>query len=199
MMPHTFLEPRDDPAFLATIDQIVGACVRRDAPQEVYVVHVNNWFGPKWLRFSGNGRVGFFYGCVTPDTALDGFRREQLTFPPFTPNRIVAEYYFCRTGPVVYEEQAAARLVHPRVRRHGALNLNRRVAAFAPSAQFFWYSSGTAGADRGCLMAYAVRDSIALSPWYVSLRRDLGRWGIERATGIDIGQVRLLAEASTFA
>src|SRR5215204_4235594 len=125
MMPHTFLEPHDDPAFLATVDRIIAECVRREAPQEVRVVHIDHWFGTKWLGFSGKGRVGFFYGCVTPDTALDEFRREKLTFPPFAPNRVVAEYYFCRTGPVVYEEQAPPQRVHCRLRRRSAENLNR--------------------------------------------------------------------------
>ena len=194
MMPHTFLEPHDDPAFLAAVDRIIAACVRRDAPQEVRLIHTDHWFGPKWLGFSGKGRVGFFYGCVTPDTALDGFRREQLTFPPFTPNRVIAEYHFCRTGPAVYEEQAPPRLVHRRARERSANNLNRRVVAFAPSAQFFWYSSGTRAGDRGCVMAYAVRDGVALLPWYASLRRGLGGWAVDRVAGLDVDQVRSLAE-----
>jgi hypothetical protein len=195
MVPHTFLEPHDDPAFLAAVDRIIAACVRRDAPQEVRVIHVDHWFGAKWLRFSGKGRVGFFYGCITPDTALDEFWCERLTFPPFTPNRVVAEYYFCRTGPAVYEEQAPPQLVHRRRHGRSAANLTRKVAAFAPSAQFFWYSSGTSRVDRGCLMSYAVRDGVALLPWYASLRLHLGRWQVDHASGLAIGQVRTLAEA----
>ena len=190
MMPHTFLEPHDDPAFLAAVDRIIGSCVREEAPHAVHVIHVNNWFGPKWLGFSGKGRVGFFCGCVTPDTALDEFRREQLTFPPFAPNRVVAEYYFCRTGRNTYEEQAPPRRVHRRVRERSAENLNRRVTAFAPSAHFFWYSSGTAGSDRGCLMAYATRNGVALVPWYASLRCNAEGWALDRVTGIDFGEVQ---------
>ena len=194
MTPHTFQEPHDDPAFLVVIDRIIGSRVRRDAPREAYLVHVNNWFGPRWLRFSGKGRVGFFFGCAAPDTALDEFRCEALTFPPFTPNRVVAQYYFCRTGPAVYEERAAPRLVHPQRLRPSANNLHRRVAAFAPSAQFYWYSSGTARADRGCLMAYAVRDGELLPPWYVALVRGVDQWRVERAAGLDIAEARCLAE-----
>lgn len=196
MMPHTFLEPRDDPAFLAAIDRLIGSCVRQEAPQEVHLVHVDNWFGPKWLRFSGKGRVGF-YGCVTPDTALDAFRREQLTFPPFSPNRIVAQHYFCRTGPAVYEEQTAPRLVHRSARRPSSENLNKRIVDFAPSAQFFWYSSGTASTDRGCVMTYAVRDGATDVPWYASLRREGARWAVDRAAGVDVRAVRSLVTAAT--
>jgi hypothetical protein len=197
MMPHTFLEPCDDPTFLATVDRLIGSCVRQEAPQEVHLVHIHNWFGPKWLGFSGKGRVGFFYGCVTPDTALSAFRQKQLTFPPFSPNRIVAQYCFRRTGPPVYEEQAATRLVHRRVRGHSSENLNRRVVDFAPSAQFFWYSSSTASSDRGCVMMYAVRHGAADVPWYASLRREGARWVVDHAAGIDVRAVRSLVVKAT--
>jgi phytoene/squalene synthetase len=32
--------------------------------------------------------------------------QNQLTFPPFTPNRVVAQYLFCRVTDGGYDEQA---------------------------------------------------------------------------------------------
>src|SRR4051812_10758479 len=95
MFPQTVPEPRDDPAFLAVIDQILLAPVRRDRPDDVYLVHLDNWFGPKWLRYSGRGVVAFPYGyAANIVVALDDHHQDQLTFPPFTRNRVVAQHYF---------------------------------------------------------------------------------------------------------
>jgi hypothetical protein len=38
MLPHTVLEPQDNPAFLGVVDRIIAALVRRDRPVEVYLI-----------------------------------------------------------------------------------------------------------------------------------------------------------------
>src|SRR5262245_39706139 len=96
MAPETFAEPDDDPAFLACVDRIIAGLIERHRPEEVYLVRISNWFDQKWLRFSGIGRVAH-HGGISIHTALDEFSQDQLTFPPFTPNRVVTQHYFCRT------------------------------------------------------------------------------------------------------
>src|SRR3954454_14461105 len=122
MAPETSAEPDDDPAFLACVDRIIAGLVERHGTKEVYLVRIANWFDHKWLRFSGIGRVPF-YG-LSIHTALDEFRQEQITFPPFTPNRVVTQHYFCRTTRADFEEQAPAHLVHPVDREHSSKNLH---------------------------------------------------------------------------
>ena len=135
MFPHTQQEPRDDPGFLATVDRVIASLVLRDRSEEVYVVHIDNWFDHKWLRYSGYGAVPF-HGGLSIHTAKEEQYRDQFTFPPFTPNRVVAQYLFCRVGDAVYEEQAMPYLIHRREHEPSSRNLNRRVATFSRSAAF---------------------------------------------------------------
>jgi hypothetical protein len=48
---------------LSVVDHIIAALVSRDAPAEVYLVHIDNWFDHKWLTYSGYGAVPF-YGSI---------------------------------------------------------------------------------------------------------------------------------------
>jgi hypothetical protein len=161
VLPGTTLEPRDDPTFLAIIDRIIAALVLRDRPKDVHLVHVDNWFGAKWLRYSGKGVIAFPTRCASgagpshdPIVALDDQYQEKLTFPPFTRNRIVSEHYFARTTEGSYEEQCPPQLVHRRRWRWREQKLHRRVADFSDSAVFVWYSSGTVRNDRASLLVY---------------------------------------------
>lgn len=193
MLPQTFLEPHDDPAFLRVVDRAIAGVVTRDAPEAVYLVHIDNWFDHKWLRYSGKRRFGFFGGGTHyRDTALDVFRQDRLTFPPFAPGRVVAQYYFCRTTRGDYEEQAPARLVHRRRRGDSARNLYRRVADTARSAAYFWYSSRGVRTGRGSLMTYNIDDG-AVRSWYASWRRDGdGGWRLGLVKGVSRGAVEAL-------
>ena len=74
----------------------------------MYLIHIDNWFNRKWLRYSGYGVVAFPDGYPWILVAKEEHHQKQLTFPPFTPNRVVAQYLFCRVAEAVYEEHARA-------------------------------------------------------------------------------------------
>ena len=107
MFPHTILEPQDDPAFLTIVDRIVGNLVRQNCPDEVHLIHIDNWFDRKWLRFSGYGLVPFLRGNPYREVAKEEYNQDQKTFPPFTPNRVVAQYLFCHMADGHYGGTAA--------------------------------------------------------------------------------------------
>ena len=182
MLPHTVLEPRDDPAFLTVVDRIIAALVRQSWPEDVYLIHVDNWFDRKWLRYSGYGVIAFPEGYPYILTAKAEHRQDQLTFPPFTPNRIVAQYLFCRIGQGAYEEQAPAHLIHQRERARSAKNLRRRVADFSRSGLFMWYSSRSAQNRRGSLLVYGTREN-ELAAWYACFTNRDG-WQLDQVNGI---------------
>jgi len=188
MTPETFAEPDDDPAFLACVDRLIAGLVEHHAPEEVYLVRIANWFDYKWLGFSGIGRVPF--PGVSIHTALGEFRQEQVTFPPFTPNRVVTQHYFCRTTHGDFEEQAPAHLLHRTVREHSARNLQRRVADFSHSAVFIWFSSHSAANRRGSVMVYTVR-SRQVDAWYAPLQHDVG-WRLGRVKGVGRHEIESL-------
>ncbi len=188
-LPCTVLEPQDDPAFLAIVDHIIAALVCQDRPDEVYLVHIDNWFDRKWLRYSGYGVVAF-HGSPWVFVAKEEHRQEQLTFPPFTPNRVVAQYFFGRVADVSYEEQAPAHLIHRLDRQRSAKNLHRRVTDFSQSGLFIWYSSGSVANRRGSLMVYSVRQD-AVAAWYAGFSDHEG-WRLEQTEGIGRETVALL-------
>jgi hypothetical protein len=182
MFPHTSLEPRDDPAFLAVVDRILLRLVRRLRPQDVYLVHIDNWFGPKWLRYSGKGVVAFPYGYTQNIVvALDDHYQDQLTFPPFTRNRVIGQYHFPRFPSGDYEEQAPAHLVHRRRYRWKEQTLHRRVADFSESGLFVWYSSGSAATRRASLLVYVVHRGTA-DAWYAGFSERRG-WQLDQVKG----------------
>jgi len=70
----------DDLEFVELVEQVISACAHQSAADQIFVVKIDNWFDRKWLGFSGRGRVWFpFVGIYDLDTALDGFRQDQIT------------------------------------------------------------------------------------------------------------------------
>src|SRR5262249_40323962 len=124
-------------------------------PSELWVIQIDNWFDHKWLQFSGVGIVEFqFHGLMNRfDAALDEFYREKLTFPPFTPNRVLGQWSYVRSG-AGYTEAPLPNLPHATEKRRSELNLQRRVQDFSQSACFVWYSSNTRLNGKGSVMVY---------------------------------------------
>jgi hypothetical protein len=192
MTPETFPEPDDDPAFLNCVDRVIAALIKRHAPEELYLVRIANWFDYKWLRFSGIGRVPF--NGLSIHTALDEFKQEQLTFPPFTPNRVVTQHYFGRGRGGQFYEQPPIRLVHRTTRGHSARNLHRRVADFSRSAVFVWFSSNSAANRQGSVMAYSAVEA-NVTAWYAAFLLDR-TWRLGRVKGISIAQAEAYLTAT---
>ena len=92
----------DDPKFMRLMNGIISGLVSNDVPDEIFVIKIENWFDHKWLNFSGIGRVGFFHDWRPNgiDTALDEFWQDKITFPPFTPKRVIQEDCFRRERAV---------------------------------------------------------------------------------------------------
>ncbi len=190
MVPETFAEPDDDPSFLACVDRIIAGLVERHTPEEIYLIRIANWFDHKWLRFSGIGRAAF-HG-VSIHTVLKDFTQEQVTFPPFTPNRVVTQHYFCRTTHGDFEEHAPSHLVHRTERGHSSKNLQRRIADFSQSAVFIWFSSHSASNGRASVMAYTV-GAQGVGAWYAELRYDAA-WRLCLVKGASRPEVESLLE-----
>jgi hypothetical protein len=196
MFPQTTPEPHDDPAFLAAVDQVLLALVRRHRPEDVYLVHIDNWFGPKWLRYSGKGVVAFPYGySANIVVALDDHYQDQLTFPPFARNRIVGQYYFAHLGHGEYEEQCPAHLVHRRHWRPTEQHLHRRVARFSRSGLILWYASRSLENRKASLMVYSTRDG-ATDAWYANFT-DRHGWHVDQVKGTTREQVSALMTPGT--
>jgi len=180
MRPKTELEPLDDPAFLRIVDTLTVDLLETVEPEDFYLIRVDNWFDHKWLNFSGKGRV-HFDGSPWRDVALDELSQEKLTFPPFTPKRIVTEHYFARTTKGYFQEQASTQRVHQWILQHSSYNLHRRVTHFSRCGLFLWFASLSAKNGKASIMVYSVKAE-SVSSWFASFVRD-SSWKLHRVKG----------------
>ena len=166
----------DDGGFISLLERLITKLDNQYDPEQVFVIHIKNWFDHKWLQFSDKGVVRFDHlGDWRPDVALSDFFRDIITFPPFTPNRILSQ-----TAWALAETR---RFAHNMKRKHSSWNLQKRVTQFSNSAIFIWYSSATRSNQRGSLMVYIVKNG-EVDAWYASFRKEIF-WRLDKTKGID--------------
>ena len=172
----------DDPRFVELVKHVISQLVGEEFPEQIFVMKIDNWFDHKWLNFSGIGSVRFDDFRLEIDTALDEFSQDKVTFPPFTPNRVIGEYYFLRNERGEFLPSLKAPFVHERKLAHSSENLHKRVTDFATSALFLWVSSNTKYNHRGSLMVYEVKGP-KVHTWYMGLSNE-DKWKITQTRGI---------------
>ncbi len=167
----------DDRVFFSMAGRLIDAIDGEHDPDYLVVVRVRNWFDHKWLRFSGKGRVPFQGLWLDhPGVSLDAFVQDRLTFPPFTPRRIVRETHFTRDGAKDLDSVHRLRLAS------SAWNLHRRVADFSRSLVAVWLSTASEQTGRASVMTYLSQDE-TVAAWYASFARNAGEWKLQRVKG----------------
>jgi hypothetical protein len=148
----------DDPQFVMLLKSLVRGLIEEDAPQELWIMKIDDWFDRKWLRFSGIGTVDFQFPAFMNryDAALNEFYQDKLTFPPFTPNRVLGQWSFMRIDDH-YAEAPLRVLPHPSQKQPGEANSHRRFEDFGRSARFVWYSAEALANGRASVMVYKAR------------------------------------------
>jgi hypothetical protein len=119
------------------VQALADGLLRTYAPPSVVVIKIDNFFGPRWLRFSGKG-----LGKV-------GVWKLRLTVPPFVPHRVVKQEAF--VGPT-YDQITIAKPIHIETKSTNALK--RYVAEIAPQAVIVWYSGKSNESGQGAMMAH---------------------------------------------
>lgn len=189
--------PTDDPGFIDWLNTLLRSVLREQSHREVWLIRIDNWFGGRWVQFSGMGIVDYEFPAFMGeyDAALDEFRQDKLTFPPFSPNRVLEQRLFVRQGSEYCEDRSAAP-PHPTAKRRSERNLHRRVQDFRRSAFFLWYSSKTLANGRGSVMVYSIEDT-HVTTWFASLIRN-SHWDVNAVKGTSRDYVeRLVATDST--
>lgn len=134
--------------------------------RELYLVKIDQWFGQRWLRFTGK-----LLGAL-------GFSKGRLTVPPFHPNRVVFERHFTIDRKAdSYVEDAAPRVLH--IHQASEENTRRYIDDVTGSGTFIWYSGDTLKSGRGCMMVYVV-SAEERSEWYVEIIRDRSGWRVAK-------------------
>jgi hypothetical protein len=184
----------DATGFLDAVDRVVAGLVFRYRPQLVCCVRIHKWFDHRWLEFSGKGRV--FVDPPWPShvgVALDEFHQEQLTFPPFAPNRVAAEHHWERQANGSYARAEGRFVVHRPERQHSSHNLQRRIVDLTDSALFVWFSSTNANETRGSMLVYVVNDGATI-PWFASMKSDSSTWSLGEVKGLGRPEVQELLQ-----
>ena len=183
MVRYTKSEATDDDEYLDWVEAAMVGVEEAFKTDQTYVVKIDNWFGKRWLGFSGKS-----LGAL-------GVRKEKLTLPPFVPSRVISQRRFFETGT----DPGRRKRLH--VWQRSGENLQRYADVVLPGAHAFWYSGRSASNDRASFMAYLSTPD-GHWPWYVGLQRQ-EKWRVVECVGIGIreletfthGGVELLREA----
>jgi hypothetical protein len=179
----------DDPGFIELLNSLVKGLLADQTPEELWIVRIDNWFDHKWLGFSGMGAIASDFPIAGYETVKAGSYQEKVTFPPFTPNRIVGQWSFMRQGDD-YTEAPLPALPHDMERKPSEMNLRRRIQDFARSACFVWYSGNTLANGRGSVMVYNIAaDQVGC--WFAAFHRELA-WKLHATKGASRGDVQKL-------
>ena len=191
MMAEVIAGNTDDPGFIELLNALVRGLTRRHAPEQLWIVQIDNWFDHKWLGFSGKGTVDFnWHGLLNYyDAAIEEFHQDKVTFPPFSPNRVAGQWSYVRLGNH-YTEAPLPVLPHPTKRKPSRKNLHRRVQEFSRSACFVWYSGNTAANGRGSVMVYRVAAD-RVECWFAAFNQKNG-WKLHVAKGASRDDIQQL-------
>jgi len=179
----------DDPRFIELLNSLVRGLLADQTPEKIWIIQIDNWFDHKWLKFSGMGAVASDFPTPGYETVKAESYQEKVTFPPFTPNRVVGQWSFVRQGDD-YTEAPLPALPHDTERQPSEMNLRRRVQDFSQSACFVWYSGNTLANGRGSVMVYNITAN-QLGCWFAAFSRERA-WALHATKGASRGDVQKL-------
>ena len=166
----------DDSDFLGLLGSLVGGLVARLNPEEVWIVHIDNWFDHKWLEFSGTGTVpsklprmpsAFRPTCLPRIKSRSTRRRLRSRRSPrigFWGNGLMRELW------MVMRKCLCPSLPHDSESKGSRFNIQRRIEDRSDSACFLWYSGNTLKNGRGSIMVYEIEGE-QIRCWFASFRR----------------------------
>jgi hypothetical protein len=167
----------DSTEFVDSVRALAMGIARDCRPARLYVVRIDNWFGPHWLHFSGK-----FIGALAVYQ-----NKDKVTVPPFIPRRVVAERVF--VGPT-YEETLAKSPLHLDCTSKQALL--RYIAEIDKDAAFLWFSSESESQKRGSVMIYLPVSSEG-SGFYAGFSEGEKCWEPVMLRGISRSEIVYLA------
>jgi len=179
----------DDPSFIDLLNSLVSGLLADHAIEKLWIIQIDNWFDHKWLRFSGMGAIASEIPVDRYDTVKAESYQEKVTFPPFTPNRVMSQWSYLRAG-ADYIEAPLPALPHATERRHSEMNLRRRIQDFSRSACFIWYSANTVANGRGSIMVYRI-EAEELGCWFAAFNRQ-PEWVLQATKGASRNDVQKL-------
>jgi hypothetical protein len=181
----------DSAEFMEKVQALVVGSARDYEPARLYVIRIDNWFGPKWMHFAGKFTAGKGFAI--------GVHKKILHVPPFVRHRVIAEQVF--EGPN-YEERITRPPLH--IECTSEVALTRRIAGVDKEAAFVWFSSESEVQKRGSVMVYLPFASAPSTSrrherrrsgaFYIGFSQRKGGWEPAMLRGISLGEVEYLEE-----
>jgi len=189
------MQQGDSAEFIEKARAIAIGVAQEYEPARLYVIRIDNWFGPKWMHFAGKFTAG-----KTKSVAAIGVHKSRLHVPPFVPHRVVAERVF--VGPD-FEETVAAAPLHIEI--PSKIALTRRIEDIDMDAVFVWFRGESEAQKRGSVMVYLPEafDPKAPRRWklrntdsfYVGFSQREINWEPAMLRGVSLGEVAHLEES----
>lgn len=149
----------DSAEFMGKARALAVGVVRDYEPARLYLIRIDNWFGPKWMRFAGKFTAGKHFAI--------GVHKTRLHVPPFVPHRVVSQRVV--VGPD-YQETVLAAPLHIECPSKQALS--RRIEDIDKDAAFLWFGGKSEAQRRGSVMVY-----LPIAPVGTARRQDGLRHG----------------------
>ena len=131
----------DDQKFLSVVGLLIGHLCQKYIVNNIHTIHIDNWFGDKWLGFKGKmlGVAGVW----------DKDFSSRLVLPPFNPARVLDTTTYDLQNNIVYSSHK--RDLH--VYQMSESNLDNYGYGFG---LFVWYSAKTTINTQGSIMIYYI-------------------------------------------
>jgi hypothetical protein len=159
----------DDVRFLDLASRLIAGAALSNGLSDVVAVHVDHWFGERWLGFCGK----FLGSAGVRSRRLDG----ELTPPPFHPHRVLSARVYRLTGAQTFEYVDDAKSLHGY--RTSQANINQ---TFRRNRLYAWYSGDTAATDKGVVMVYAIKKA-ENAAWYTAFHK-VPIWHLGQTVGV---------------
>jgi hypothetical protein len=185
-------QPGDSTEFIGKARAIAIGISRDFAPARLYIIRIDNWFGPRWMLFAGK--------FTASKGAAIGVHKTRLHVPPFVPSRVVEQRVFA--GPE-FEQTVATAPLHIEI--SSKLALQRRIADVDKDAAFLWFSGESEAQKRGSVMVYLPitfdptarrREGLrGTGAFYVGFSQGEINWRPAMLRGVSRGEVAHLEES----
>jgi hypothetical protein len=182
----------DSAEFMEKARVLAIGVARYYEPARLYVIRIDNWFGPRWMHFAGKYTAGKGFAI--------GLHKARLHVPPFVPSRVLGQRVF--VGPD-YEKTVSASSLHIECPSKHALS--RRIADIDKDAAFLWFSGESEAQQRGSVMVYLPVPFDALAnrrrglrdcgAFYVGFSKRAGGWEPAMLRGVSRSEVTHLEES----
>ena len=175
----------DDPAFISLIGSFVTAYARSTSATRVYLIHIDNWFGERWLGFAGKFRGIAGIRQRRGKLGIDEHTRS-LAIPPFRPSRVQSYAGFSIAEDGTIKEFSASPL--HREKNGGCIH------TLFGDGLYAWYSGNTADNSTGCLMVYELNAG-GQDAWYLNFSTDAtGKWKVVSCRNTQLAECRQIAD-----